>query len=68
MMDTVFSPVLKFEYKNYNGEISSRIVIPYKPWFGKTEHHKEEQWLLHAYDIEKCAERNFALKDIIKFL
>jgi len=68
MMDTIFAPTLQFEYKNYKDEISNRIVIPYKIWFGNTKFHPEEQWLLHAYDIEKCAERNFALRDIIKFL
>ena len=64
---TEYIATLQFEYKNYKDEISNRIVIPYKIWFGSTEFHKEEQWLLHAYDIEKCAERNFALRDIIKF-
>ena len=68
MMDTVFSPVLQFKYTNYKSETNNRKVIPYKIWFGSTEFHPEKQWLLHAYDIEKCAERNFALRDIIKFL
>ena len=67
-MDTVFAPILQFEYKNWKGETSIRKVIPYKIWFGSTEFHKEEQYLLHAYDVDKCGERNFALRDVIKFL
>ena len=67
MMDTVFAPTLQFVYKNWKGETNNRIVIPYDIWFGSTEFYPKEQWLLRAYDIEKCAERNFALRDIIKF-
>jgi len=67
-MDTVFAPILQFEYTNWKGETSLRKVIPYKFWFGSTEFHKEEQWMLHAYDIDKGEERNFALKDVIRFL
>ena len=65
---TKYTPTLQFEYKNWQGKISIRKVIPYKIWFGNTNFHKDEQYLLHVYDIDKCAERNFALKDVIKFM
>ena len=66
--NTEYTHILQFVYKNYKGETNNRIVIPYDIWFGSTEYHPKEQWLFRAYDIEKCAERNFALKDVIEFL
>ena len=33
-------------------------------WFGKTEFHPTEQWLLNAVDVEKDEQRNFAMADI----
>ena len=52
------------DYTNYRGERSTRKIVPKNIWFGKTEWHPEEQWLLDAIDIEKDAIRNFAMKDI----
>lgn len=51
-------------YTNYRGETAVRRIIPRKIWFGKTDWHPEDQWLLDAVDVEKGAERSFALKDI----
>ncbi len=56
--------VVRILYKNYRGETGHRDIIPEKIWFGSTEWHKEEQWLLDAHDVEKDALRNFAMKDI----
>ena len=67
-MSTEYIPTLEFEYKNWKGETNIRKVIPYKNWFGSTEFHTEEQWFLHAFDVDKKEDRNFALKDIVKFL
>ncbi|WKT94522.1 hypothetical protein QYR01_10485 [Brucella anthropi] len=50
-------------YTNYRGETSERTITPIRPWFGSTEWHPEPQWLLRAYDHNKGAERDFALKD-----
>ena len=66
--NTEYTPILQFVYKNWKGETSTRKVIPYKNWFGSTEFHKDVQWFLHAFDVDKKEERNFAIKDIIKFL
>ncbi len=55
---------VKILYTNYRGETGHRVIIPEKIWFGSTEWHKEEQWLLDAHDVEKDALRNFAMKDI----
>lgn len=59
---------LKFEYVNWEGKKATRTVEPLKIWYGKTKWHPKKQWLLKAKDLDKNAERDFALKDIVKFL
>lgn len=56
--------IVKIVYTNYRGEKAERLIKPVSIWFGSTEWHADEQWLLHAFDIEKDAERDFAMKDI----
>ena len=51
-------------YTNYRGETTLRTIVPDKIHFGKTEWHPEPQWLLEAHDVEKGANRSFAMKDI----
>lgn len=55
-------------YTNYRGESAVRKIIPCKIWYGKTKWHIEKQWLLNAYDLEKNADRSFAMKDIRAWL
>lgn len=55
---------LCFDYINYRGERSHRRVLPRRMVYEKTEWHPEEQWLLIAWDIEKQAERSFAMKEM----
>ncbi|TWD58148.1 hypothetical protein FB480_101903 [Agrobacterium vitis] len=50
-------------YTNYRGETSQRTIKPKRVWFGSTEWHPEPQWLLTAFDVDKGADRDFALKD-----
>jgi len=52
------------EYTNYRGETARRVIIPIRMWWGKTEWHPEEQWLLTAWDVEKNASRDFAWQDM----
>jgi predicted DNA-binding transcriptional regulator YafY len=59
---------LKFKYKNWEGKTAVRKVRPTEIWYGKTQWHPKKQWLLRAWDLDKDAERNFAVQDIIKFL
>jgi hypothetical protein len=59
---------LTFEYKNWEGEIAVRKVLPIKLWWGKTKWHTKKGWLLKALDLDKKEERDFSVKDIIKFL
>lgn len=51
-------------YTNHRGEHAERVIIPQRIYFGATEWHREPQWLLVAIDVEKNAERHFAMKDI----
>lgn len=55
------------KYKNWRGEIADRTIIPQMIWLGKTKYHPDEQWLLNAYDCDKQAARDFAIKDIIRW-
>lgn len=53
-----------FTYKNYRGETSVRLVRPITIAFGQNGFHPEPQWLMHGWDLNKDAERTFAMKDI----
>ena len=59
---------LVFEYINWEGVRGVRSVVPIELYWGKTQWHPKEQWLLKAMDLDKEEERTFAVKDIIKFL
>lgn len=61
---SVGGDILEFGYTNWRGECGVRHAIPRKVWFGSTEWHPEPQWLLTAFDVEKKAERDFALVDM----
>ena len=51
-------------YTNYRGETADRLIVPIRLRYASTEWHPGEQWLLDAFDIEKDAERSFAMRDI----
>lgn len=55
---------VRFEYKNHAGKIGTRRVLPLEIWFGSTAFHPKEQWLLKAFDLDKEADRDFAIQDI----
>lgn len=59
---------LEFGYTNWRGEFAIRRAIPMAPHFGATEWHPEPQWLLTMWDVEKDAERDFAINDISRAL
>jgi len=42
--------------------------MPIEIWFGSTEWHKQDQWLLAATDLDKNERRDFALQDIVEWL
>ena len=55
---------IKVVYKNWRGEEAVRNIIPIGLYWGSTEYHKDKQWLLDVYDIDKDANRTYAFKDI----
>ncbi len=56
---------VRFIYRNHRGEVATRHVIVLRFSFGESEWHPGPQVFLHAYDLDRRAERAFALKDII---
>ncbi len=64
MMLEMKTPI-RVRYTNWKGDTADRTIVPHHIFFGSTEYHPEPQWLVHAYDVEKSALRDFALKDMI---
>ena len=60
--------VVMIRYTNYRGQTALRRIIPRAIRFAATEWHPTEQWLLDAYDLDKGADRSFAMKDILEWL
>jgi predicted DNA-binding transcriptional regulator YafY len=54
-------------YRNYRGETGIRHIRPSRIWFGSTSWHPDPQWVLEAVDLDKGAERSFAMSDILNF-
>lgn len=59
---------IKILYTNWKGITSYRNIIPKSIEFKATEWHKKEQWILNAFDVDKQADRGFALKDIKEWI
>lgn len=51
-------------YTNWEGKTADRSILPLRIWYGSTNWHLKEQWLLKALDLDKNEERDFALQDI----
>lgn len=56
---------LRIAYTNWRGETADRTIVPFGLRFDVTQWHPEEQWLVSAWDVEKKAVRDFALKDMV---
>lgn len=54
----------KILYTNWKGVKRERVITPMHIYFGSTEYHKEPQFLIEAFDVEKKEIRHFALKDM----
>lgn len=57
-------------YTNWEGKTAWRRVIPFQmpPQFRSTSWHPEPQWLLLVWDLDKKAERSYAIKDIHRWV
>jgi predicted DNA-binding transcriptional regulator YafY len=51
-------------YTNHRGQHAERNILPVSIEFGSTQWHPEPQWILVALDMDKRADRHFAMKDI----
>lgn len=56
--------VVQFVYENWKNEVGLRTVRPLELYFGTHEKHPKPQWILRALDVEKGAERHFALERV----
>lgn len=57
--------VVQILYTNWKGVTAWRRIVPDRIWFGQTNFHPDvTQWMLHALDVDKGEERDFAVKDI----
>jgi hypothetical protein len=64
MVRASMTPV-RVVYRNHRGEVAFRSIVPKGMWFGATEWHPEPQWLLSAWDVEKEADRDFAMSGLV---
>ncbi len=55
---------IQIDYTNHAGIRQFRQILPLRLWWGSTEWHPEEQWILNAFDVGKSAIRSFAVRDI----
>jgi hypothetical protein len=57
---------LIFQYKNRKGHFSTCRVDgnTSRTYYGHTEFHTEDQWLMEAFDLDKQEMRTFAMRDI----
>ena len=60
--------MVRILYTNWKGKTSYRTIIPKNIEFTSTLWHKEAQWILNAFDVDKQEERGFALKDIKEWM
>lgn len=50
-------------YRNWRGEMATRRLRPVAFWHGSTEWHPTPGLMLKAVDLDKDAERDFAVAD-----
>lgn len=60
--------VVQVVYTNWEGTTAIRTILPLRFYYGNTEYHKEMQYLLECFDVEKKAKRTYAMKGIMKWL
>ena len=53
-----------FDYTNHKGETSKRRAQIISIFYGSNQWHKNAQWLLEGYDMDKQDFRFFAMSDM----
>ena len=65
MIGTDPRTVVVIRYTNYKGEVALRRIVPRHIHFISTEWHPEPQWVMEAFDLDRGADRSFAIRDIL---
>ena len=65
MVKLFFMTANRLVCTNYKGDVSERVITPHYVWYGSTKWHPEPQWLVHAFDEEKKAFRDFAMNSLL---
>lgn len=64
LISSFHSYPVSFTYTNYKGETKTRHARMIRVFWGSTEYHPEDQWLVEGHDLDKDAVRVYALHDI----
>lgn len=59
--------IVEIDHTNWRGERRKRLVRPIRWFFGSNKWHREEQWLMVAYCLERGEERDFAMSGLHGF-
>lgn len=51
----------RYRYRNWKGVVRVRTLAPLSVWFGRTEFHPDEGYLVRCYDFEDKKVKDFAL-------
>jgi hypothetical protein len=66
MIDTTNTPQLTFGYTNHRGEYAVRQAIPLRVEYRVSEWHGDQpQHIMVGWDVEKQAERDFLIEDMV---
>lgn len=52
-------------YRNYAGQVETRTITPIRIWYGHTEWHIQDTWLMTAYCHSRKGVRDFKLQDMV---
>lgn len=56
---------VRIVYTNHEGRTKIRNISPQAIRFGYSKWHPKQQWLLDAFDLDKNADRTFAMNGIV---
>lgn len=56
--------IVEIEYTNYRGVRKRYKIVPHEIRFGSNDWHKDDQWLLKAWDFDRSVIREFAMQNI----
>jgi hypothetical protein len=59
--------IVHLAFVDLHGHREVRRVVPDRIWFGKTDWVKDPQWLLDAYDVDRCTLRTYPMQAIEDF-